>query len=113
MATRCCPRTRRCSTGVGTFSATLRTAGTLVTAWNDNLAHVATLLNPAPGRFVFARATATASKAATLRIVVHSDRQGRMLAEHHRYQVTLRLWVTYTPTKGQPRSIGYYGIHLP
>ena len=85
----------------------------LVTAWNDNLAHTATLLNPAPGRFVFARAKATTSKPTTLRILVHPNAKGRSLVEHHRYRVTLRLWVTYTPTHGRPRSIGYYGLHLP
>ena len=85
----------------------------LVTAWNGNLAHAAKLLNPAPGRFVFARATATASKATTLRILVHPNAKGRVLVKHHRYRVTLRLWVTYTPTGGRPRSIGYYGLHLP
>jgi hypothetical protein len=85
----------------------------LVTAWDDNLAHAATLLNPAPRRFVFARARATTSKATALRILVYPNAKGRLLVEHHRYRVTLRLWVTYTPTNGRPRSIGYYGLHLP
>jgi hypothetical protein len=85
----------------------------LVTAWDDNLAHAATLLNPAPRRFVFARARATTSKATALRILVYPNAKGRLLVKHHRYRVTLRLWVTYTPTNGRPRSIGYYGLHLP
>jgi Bacterial Ig-like domain (group 3) len=85
----------------------------LVTAWNDNLAHTAKLLNPAPGRFVFARGTATTSTATTLRILIHPNAKGRSLVKRHRYRVTLRLWVTYTPTNGRPRSIGYYGLHLP
>lgn len=85
----------------------------LVTAWKDNLAHAAQLLNPAPGRFVFARAAATTSTATTLRILIHPNRKGRSLVKHHRHRVTLRLWVTYTPTNGRPRSIGYYGLHLP
>src|SRR5262249_9135542 len=34
------------------------TANILVTGWNDNLAHAARLLYPAPRRFVFARAHA-------------------------------------------------------
>lgn len=85
----------------------------LVTAWDDNLAHVATLLNPAPRRFVFARARATTSKATALRILVYPNAKGRLLVKHHRYRVTLRLWVTYTPTNGRPRSIGYYGLQLP
>jgi hypothetical protein len=85
----------------------------LVTAWNDNLAHTLRLLNPAPGRFVFARARATANQARTLRIPVYPNANGRRLVKHHRYRVTLRLWVTYTPIGGHPHSTGYYGLHLP
>jgi hypothetical protein len=85
----------------------------LITAWKDNLAHTVRLLNPAPGRFVFARASARATKKTTLRIPVYPNANGRRLIKHHTYRVTLRLWVTYTPTDGRPRSIGYYGLHLP
>jgi len=85
----------------------------LVTAWNDNLADAVRLLQPAPGRFVFARAKAIAMSKTTLRIVVRPNAKGQRLVKHHRYRVTLRLWVTYTPTDGQTRSIGYYGLHLP
>ena len=84
----------------------------LVTAWNDNVAHIS-LLQPAAGRFVFARAHATSSTAKTIQIVVRPNAKGRRLVNHHRYQVTLRLWVTYTPAGGKSRSIGYYGLHLP
>lgn len=96
----------------------------LVTAWRDNLAtdprlsgaavaRLAGLLQPTPGRFVFARAHATAQHATTLRILVTPSQLGSRLVAQHRYPVTLRLWVTYTPTGGHPRSIGYYGLHLP
>jgi hypothetical protein len=85
----------------------------LVTAWNDNLAHTVKLLNPAPGRFVFARAKATASGPMPLRIPVGPNARGRRLVKHHTYRVTLRLWVTFTPEGGRPRSIGYYGLQLP
>jgi hypothetical protein len=85
----------------------------LVTAWEDNLAHIVKLLNPAPGRFAFARAKALGTGPGTLRIPVHPNAKGRRLVEHHRYRVTLRLWVTYTPSNGRSRSIGYYGLHLP
>ena len=85
----------------------------LVTAWDDNLAHAAKLLNPAPRRLAFARAMATATKTMTLRIPVYPNAQGRRLVNHHTYRVTLRLWITYTPANGKPRSIGYYGLHLP
>jgi hypothetical protein len=96
----------------------------LVTAWRDNvatearlsraaLARLARLLQPAPGRFVFARAQATAQHATTLQMLVQPNQLGAQLVAHRRYPVTLRLWVTYTPTGGHQRSIGFYGLHLP
>jgi 6-phosphogluconolactonase (cycloisomerase 2 family) len=102
----------------GTFIVTAKVTGpgavdVLVTAWNDNFAGAAWLLNPAPGRFVFARAHATAEHAGTLKIVVTPNAHGRRLVAHHRYRVTLRLWVSYTPKHGFQRNIGYYGLHLP
>jgi hypothetical protein len=62
---------------------------------------------------VFARAYATAQHATTLQILVQPNQRGAQLVAHHRYPVTLRLWVTYTPTGGHPHSIGFYGLHLP
>jgi hypothetical protein len=85
----------------------------MVTAWKDNVARSALVLQPAPGRFVFARAHATAKRAMTIRIVVKPNRRGRQLVAHHRYRITLRLWISYTPTHGRQRDIGYYGLHLP
>ena len=70
----------------------------LETAWNDNLARAAVLLQPAPRRFVFARAHTTAHHASTLRVRVSANARGKRLVHHHTYRVTLRLWVTYTPT---------------
>jgi hypothetical protein len=84
-----------------------------VTAWQDNFASHTTLLHPAPHRFVFARGHGTANGVTTLRILVRPNRLGRLLIAQHRYRVTLRLWVTYTPRGGSPHSIGYYGLHLP
>jgi hypothetical protein len=91
----------------------------LITAWQDNFARAANalaaapaLLQPAIGRFVLARAHATTNSASTLRILVRLNARGRWLVAHHRYRVTLRLWATYTPSGGQPRSIGHYGLHI-
>ena len=56
---------------------------------------------------VFARAHAVAPSKMTLRLRVRPNAKGRQLVKDHRYSVTLRLWVTYTPTHGLPRSIGY------
>jgi hypothetical protein len=102
----------------GTFIVTAKIPGpgrvdVLVTAWKDNLAGAARVLNPAPGRFVFARAHATATHAGTLRIAVTPNVLGRRLVAHHRYRVTLRLWISFTPTHGGQRDLGYYGLHLP
>jgi hypothetical protein len=102
----------------GTFIVTVKVPGAgsvniLITAWKDNFAGAARLLQAAKGRFVFARAHATAKKAGTLTIVVKPNAKGRRLVAHPRYRVTLRLWISYTPTHGRQRDIGYYGLHLP
>jgi hypothetical protein len=102
----------------GTFIVTVKLPGpgrvdVLITARKDNLASAARLLQPAKGRFVFARAQATAKKQGPLTIVVEPNAMGRRLVVHHRYRVTLRLWISFTPTYGRQREIGYYGLHLP
>jgi hypothetical protein len=81
------------------------------TAWNDNLARLA-LLQPAPHRFVFARARTQATSAGKLRVFVTPTARGRLLVHHHAYRVTLRLWVTYTPIGGGARTDAVYGLHL-
>jgi hypothetical protein len=102
----------------GTFIVTANapapgTVDVLITAWKDNFASAARLLNPAPRRFVFARAHAIATKADKLTIAVKPNALGRRLLTHHRYRITLRMWIGYTPTYGHQRDIGYYGLHLP
>jgi hypothetical protein len=102
--------------GTITFLVKIPGPGTidvLETAWDDNLARAAVLLQPAPRRFVFTRAHKTANRAITLHVRVTPNAPGRLLAHHHTYRVTLRLWVSYTPTGGVYRSIGFYGLHLP
>jgi hypothetical protein len=87
--------------------------GVLETAWKTNLARAAVLLQPAPGRFVVARAHKTAARATTVHFRVPLNKRGRRLAQHHTYRVTLRLWVTYTPTGGTQYKRGFYGLHHP
>jgi hypothetical protein len=82
------------------------------TAWDSDQATAAALLQPAPDRFVFARGHFTASTAGTLDATVLPNAAGRKLIKHHRFRVVLRLWVTFTPTNGRPRSIGIYRLHL-
>jgi hypothetical protein len=102
----------------GAFTLTVTVPGPgrvdiLETAWNDNLATVAKVLNPAPHRFVFARGHAIARRAQTLRITVKPNARGRRLVAHHTYRVTLRIWVSFTPRGGRQHNIGYYNVHLP
>jgi Concanavalin A-like lectin/glucanases superfamily len=102
--------------GTITFSVKLPGAGhvdVLETAWDDNLASIAALLQPAPHRFVLARAHTAVARARTIRVSVAPNARGRLLVEHHTYRVVLRLWITYTPAGGRARSIGIYGLHLP
>src|SRR5262249_47149073 len=97
------------------FAVTVPGPGTidvLETAWDDNLAHAAVVLPPAAHRFVVARAHKTAHRATTLHLRVTPNARGRLLVHHHTYPVILRLWVSYTPTGGDYRKIGYYGLHL-
>ena len=102
----------------GAFTLTVTVPGPgrvdiLETAWNDNLATTAKVLNPAPHRFVFARGHAIAKRAQTLRITVKPNARGRRLVAHHSYRVTLRIWVSFTPRGGRQHNIGYYNVHLP
>jgi hypothetical protein len=112
------PRPRLKAHANGVFTVTVKVPGPgtmniLTTAWKNNLAQTTRLLQPTPGRFVFARAHKTASGPGTLRILIKPNARGRELVAHHTYRITLRLWVSYTPTGGRQRDIGYYGLRLP
>ena len=85
----------------------------LETAWDDNFAVPAALLQPAPRRFVFARSHAVAQGQTVVHLTVRPNGRGSQLVGHHRFRVTLRLWVTCTPDGGRSRSIGIYGLHVP
>jgi hypothetical protein len=92
--------------GTVTFDVKLPGPGTadvLESAWDDNLAGLATALQPARHRFVFARGHEDARSAGTLRISISPNARGHRLVQHHAYPVTLRLWVTYTPTGSRPK----------
>lgn len=101
--------------GTITFDLTAPGPGTidvLETAWSDNLAHSAVVLQPAANRFVYARKHANI-RGGAVHVRVRPNARGHRLVHHHTYRVVLRLWVTYTPTGGEYRSIGFYGLHLP
>jgi hypothetical protein len=80
-------------------------------AWKFNEASAATvLLRPAPHRFVFSREHLTIGHAGTFHITVAPNQRGkRLIAHHHRGPVRIRLWVTYQPTGGDPRTVGFLG----
>ena len=102
----------------GTVSLRIKLPGpgrvdVLETAWKDDLARTALMLQPAPRRFVFARKHAPATHAGVIQVAVVPGRLGRLLVAHPRYRISLRLWVSYTPLDGRPRTEGLYGLHLP
>jgi uncharacterized repeat protein (TIGR01451 family) len=102
----------------GTIRFSIRVPGpgtidVLATVWKSNVAHAATTLQPAPRRFVFGRKHASGPRAGTFKLTLRPNARGRRLMRQHRYRVTLRLWVTYQPTTGRARSIGFYGLHPP
>jgi hypothetical protein len=107
---------RPAADGTVTLAVVVPGAGTLdvlETAWKDNFATVA-ILHPARGRFVFARAHKLANRPSTVSFRVKPSARGARLVDNHRYRVTLRLWVTYTPRRGgRKQNISIYGLQLP
>ena len=102
----------------GTISFAVKVPGpgvinALGTAWLDNIAQSAVLLQPARNRFVYGRSHKNSRRKATIRMRLSPNSRGRRLIEHHTYAVTLRLWVTYKPTGGQQSKLGFRGLHLP
>ena len=88
----------------------------LETAWHNNLAATAVAPQSTRRQFVYARAHHAAATAGTVRITLKPNaRDRRLLRRHsrHKYKVTLRLSVTYTPSSGTSRTRGFKGLHLP
>ena len=103
------------STGLVSFKVVFPGPGSadvMETAWLGNFAQTATLLQPAPRRFVFARKHLKVGGARTMKVTVKPNKRGRKLIAHHRYAVVIRLWVSYTPVHGRQRDVGIYGIQL-
>jgi hypothetical protein len=102
--------------GTITFTVAVPGPGTLdvlETAWDDNLAHAATLLQPAKDRFAYARKHVDLTDPGVIRVRVTPNRRGSRLVRRHTCPVVIRLWVTYTPAGGASHIIGFYGLHLP
>jgi hypothetical protein len=83
----------------------------LETAWISNEA-MSAVLQPARGRFVFSRARFTVRRAGMLQAVVKPNARGRRLVRQHSHRVTIRLWLTFTPSGGRSRSEGIDGLHF-
>jgi hypothetical protein len=101
--------------GTTNLEATIPGPGTvdvMETAWLDDVAVAAGILQPAPRRFVIARAHMTSRHATKMRIRVTLNSPGRALLRHHRYRVVFRLWVSYLPRGGRQRNVGIYGLHF-
>lgn len=100
--------------GTVTFDVALPGPGridVLETAWSNNFAAAGAFLEPARGRFVFARFSVKTGRR-TIRVEIRPNARGRQLLRHHAYKVRIRVWVTFTPTGGTPRSIAFSGVKL-
>jgi WD40 repeat protein len=108
-------RIRTFASGTVSFSIDVPGPGridVLETAWKNNLARSAAQFQPAPGRLVYGRDHAAAGRKGVIKLVIRPNALGRKLVRHHRYRVTLRLWLAFTPTGGKTRTTGIRGLHL-
>jgi len=97
-------------TGAVTLAVKVPGAGTVaVLGTHENIgASASSLLEPGPHRFDWGRATATSAAAGLLELTLHPSAAGKHLLLRHRrrgWALHVRLWVTYTPAGGTPRSV--------
>jgi hypothetical protein len=78
----------------------------------SNVARAAVPLKPARGRFVFARKHLIIRRAGAVSVTVLPNKRGKRLIAHHRLPVVIRLWASYTPTNGNQRNIGIFGVRI-
>ncbi len=96
--------------GTVTLAVKVPGAGALsVLGTHENVgASVSALLEPGPRRFDWGRATAPSANAGVLELTLYPDAAGRHLLLRHRrrgWALHVRLWVTFTPSGGSPRSV--------
>jgi PKD repeat protein len=73
----------------------------------------AVLLQPAADRFIFARAHFSTARKGAIHLRVTPNARGAALVSHHRVPpLRIRLWITYQPTYGVARTVGYYGLFV-
>jgi sugar lactone lactonase YvrE len=71
-------------------------------------ATAASLLEPGYRRLAWGRVTVRANAAGEVTVTLHPNKAGkRLLARHraHGWALNVRVWTTYTPTGGMPRSV--------
>jgi hypothetical protein len=104
--------------GVVTFDVIARTTGIVRVMESapkndeEGVATAAARLQPAPDRFVFARAHLILRTKGTFRMRVAPDKRGKRLVAHHRRPVQIRLWVSFAPPNKQVVEIGFYGLNV-
>lgn len=67
-------------------------------------------LQPAVGRFAFARAQVKVGKPGAAHITIKPNARGLDLVAHHRLPVRLRVWVVFTPKGGTASRHGFIGL---
>jgi len=104
--------------GIVTFDVIVPTAGVVKVIESaskhdeEPLAAAAALLEPAPGRFAFARAHLVVPAPGMFHMRLAPTKRGKQLIAHHRHLVRIRLWVTFTPPNGHVLQIGFYGLSV-
>jgi hypothetical protein len=102
-------------TGAVTFKVKVPGPGAIeaiLTASDDTVASSAAV-QQATARFNISRLHARAKHAETISLRATPNAGGRRLIKNHTHRITLRLYVTFTPTGGSARSKGFGGLHLP
>jgi hypothetical protein len=82
----------------------------LVTAWRNDVAVPARVLNPASGRFVVGRASGNATAPGAMTFTVRPNAKGKQLIARPAYPVTLRAWVSYIPLDAFQLDSGFYRL---
>jgi hypothetical protein len=105
--------------GVVTFTVIVPSAGTTKVlesaSKHDEEPHAsaaAALLQPARGRFAFARAQLVLHSGGTFHMRIAPNKRGQRLVAHHRHPLRIRLWVTFKRPNGHPVQIGFYGLSV-
>lgn len=88
--------------------------GMLTTERANLKATAAATFVPGNGRFAFTATTKVkVTRARTLVVTAKPNADGRALLAHHRWRITLRLWVAYRPDGGGQRRVHVERVRIP